>query len=138
MHDEYGTPRGDETVIGSEATSKPETGPVDERYEYRLALVERCRDDLQRVLEPGEIAVILDPEDDSFAQSLCLMLGATGLTLTFASIPAESLLAGLASTNAELGKALEQAPPVGYSWVVVVGRGGAGMALFPTVSGCLN
>ena len=138
MHDEHGTPRDDEMVISSEATSKPETSFVDERYEYRLTLVERCRDDLQRVLVPGEIAVILDPQDDSFAQSLCLMLGATGDTLTFASIPAESLLAGLASTNAELGKALEQRPPAGYSWVVVVGRGSAGMALFPTENSCLN
>jgi hypothetical protein len=137
MHDEHGTPRGDETVC-SDATSEPEVAVVDERYEYRLALVERCRDDLQRVLVPGEVAVILDPQGDSFAHSLCVMLGSSGHTLTFASIPAESLLAGLANTNAELGRALEQSPPAGYSWVVVVGRGSAGMALFPTVSGCLN
>ena len=137
MHDEYGTPRGGGKLVGGEAASESEAF-VDERYEYRLALVERCRDDLQRVLVPGDVAVILDPENDSFAQSLCFMLGGTGDTLTFASIPAESLMAGLANTNAELGKALSQSPPVGYSWVVVVGRGSAGMALFPTVSGCLN
>jgi len=138
MHDEYGTPRGNTAVIGSGASSAHEAELVDQRYEYRLALVERCRDDLQRVLVPGEIAVILDPEGDSFARSLCLMLGASGDKLAFASIPPESLLAGLASTNPELGRALEQAPPAGFSWVVVVGRGSAGMALFPTVSSCLN
>lgn len=136
--DEYGTPRGDEMVIGDAATPEQESVVIDERYEYRLRLVERCRDELQRVLVPGEIAVILDPENDSFAHSLCVMLGASGHTLAFASIPAQSLLAGLASTNAELSVALEKAPPVGYSWVVVVGRGSAGMALFPTVSTSLN
>jgi hypothetical protein len=138
MNDEYGTPRDEVTAVVSETSAEPEVSVVDERYEYRLQLVERCRDDLQRVLVAGEIAVILDPQDDSFAQSLCMVLGASGDTLTFASIPAESLLAGLANTNAELSQALSKAPPVGYSWVVVVGRGSAGMALFPTVSSCLN
>ena len=39
MHDEYGTPpHGDETVIGSNATSKPETELVDERYTSAAAL----------------------------------------------------------------------------------------------------
>jgi hypothetical protein len=141
MHDEFGSSRGDEAVVAAvreESVVEPEAALVDERYEYRLMLVERCRDDLQRVLVPGEVGVILDPENDSFAEGLCVMLGASGLTMTFASIPAESLLAGLASTNAELGRALGKAPPSGHSWVVVVGRGSAGMALVPTVSSCLN
>jgi hypothetical protein len=101
-------------------------------------LVERCRTELQRVTVAGEIAVVLDPEGDAFASDLCQMLGASGLALTFASLPAECLVMGLGTTNPDLARALEAPAPVGFSWVVVVGRGSAGMALFPTSSSALN
>ncbi len=131
------------TVVGESQPieEKPtlEAVPLrDERYEYRLALVERCRAELQRVTIEGEIAVVLDPENDVFAGELCRMLGGAGTTLTFASLPAESLIVGLGQTNPDLAKALEASPPVGFSWVVVVGRGSAGMALFPTRGSALN
>jgi hypothetical protein len=138
MHEHLGTTAGSESQT-SEDKPTLEPAPLrDERYEYRLELVERCRAELQRVTIAGEIAVILDPENDAFAGGLCRMLGGAGNALTFASLPAESLIVGLGSANPELAKALEAPPPVGFSWVVVVGRGSAGMALFPTCGSALN
>ncbi|HEV8247649.1 MAG TPA: hypothetical protein VGP93_17865 [Polyangiaceae bacterium] len=138
MHDQVEMPIADE-LPSSDTQPLPPQAPVrDERYEYRLALVERCREELQRVTIEGDVAVVIDPEGDAFAGGLCRMLGASGSTLTFASLPAESLLMGLGRTNPELAAALTAQPPVGFSWVVVVGRGGAGMALFPTQGSSLN
>jgi hypothetical protein len=137
MHDQ-GLPVGSESLAGDDKPAH-EVAPLrDERYEYRLALVERCRTELQQVVIAGEIAVVLDPENDAFASDLCRMLGASGSTLTFASLPAECLVMGLGTTNPDLARALEAPPPIGFSWVVVVGQGSAGMALFPTASSALN
>ncbi len=138
MQEDLGTTVVSESQQSDGEPALPAAPLRDERYEYRLALVERCRAELQRVTIEGEIAVILDPENDAFASGLCRMLGGAGSTLTFASLPAESLLVGLGRANPELARALEAPPPVGFSWVVVVGRGSAGMALFPTLGSALN
>jgi hypothetical protein len=96
-----------------------------------MDLLRRCRRELEVLRVPGEVALIVDPEDDPFAARLCTLLGTHGGSLTLSSIPAASLIAGLAGHDDELGPALRRPPPRGHSWVVVIGRGSAGLALLP-------
>jgi hypothetical protein len=99
--------------------------------EYRTALVERCRAELGAALVPGEVGIIVDPVGDAFAQGICRLLGASETEVTCACIPAASLAAGLRATQPELARALSDTPPYGMGWIVVVGRGGAALALMP-------